>query len=374
MDILTFWNSLGLAHLNFSNVTMMLIGSVFVFLAATNRIRSVILISMGIGMILGNLPALGLESLGLFSEGSIFYTLYQYTMRGVLPSLILLGIGTMINFSVVLAAPRVFILSLASPIALLTVFLIAHLSGFSLGESTAFAMVNSACTAASVFFASIAAPPKVLGIVALVTALYVGWFPQLRPIVVKLMTTGKERRYRVRYLRPVSKKEKIILPIVAILVTGLLAPGAVSLLVMFFLGNLLRESIVAGRIIQSIRGFCFDVLNVLLGVVLGMSIDFASLFSFTTLFLLVVSVMAFVLSIVIGILLAKLINLFAREKMNPLVAAGGPAIMTSTSQMARVLEEEDKTDNSLYQCASAVAVVNFITSIVIGGLILNILV
>lgn len=251
-EFLQVLNTTGFVNFTWGNILMICFGIVFISLAIIKEFEPLLLVPIGFGIIVGNIPGMLEQGLGVVSEGSVLSYLYFGVSKGIYPALIFLGIGAMTDFTTLIANPKLILLGAAAQVGIFGTFLGALLLGFNVLESASIGIIGGADGPTSIFLASKLAP-HLIGPVALAAYSYMALVPVIQPPIMKLLTTPKERLIRMKPPRQVSKKEKIFFPVLTFIVTSLIAPGGVVLLAMLFLGNLLKESGVTERLATTAR-------------------------------------------------------------------------------------------------------------------------
>ncbi|MBT3754655.1 MAG: sodium ion-translocating decarboxylase subunit beta, partial [Candidatus Cloacimonetes bacterium] len=267
-ELVNFFNTTGLAQIQLPYLIMMAVGGLFIYLGIAKDYEPLLLVPIGFGVILGNLP--GTEAYGVYADGSVMNQLYEGVKFGLYPPLIFLGIGAMTDFSTLIANPKLILLGAAAQFGIFATFIGSILLGFNVMESGAIGIIGGADGPTSIFLSTKLAP-HLLGPIAIAAYSYMALVPVIQPPIIKLFTTKKERVIRMKTPRLVTKREKIIFPIVGALVTILIAPGASSLLGMLFFGNLLKESGVTERLARTASNALIDIITILLGLCVGAS-------------------------------------------------------------------------------------------------------
>jgi oxaloacetate decarboxylase beta subunit len=267
-EFLQVLNTTGFINFSWGNVVMILAGIVFIYLAIVKGFEPLLLVPIGFGIVVGNIPGLLEQGLGVVSEGSVLNYLYFGVNKGIYPSLIFLGIGAMTDFSTLIANPKLILLGAAAQVGIFGTFLGALLLGFNVLEAASIGIIGGADGPTSIFLASKLAP-NLIGPIALAAYSYMALVPVIQPPIMKLLTTPKERLIRMKPPRQVSKREKIFFPVITFLVTAIIAPGGAILLAMLFLGNLLKECGVTERLALTARTSLIDIVTVLVGFTVG---------------------------------------------------------------------------------------------------------
>ena len=260
----------GFAGLDFGHAIMIVVGLVFVTLAIAKDYEPLLLVPIGFGIVIGNIPYPAGMPLGVYDQGSVLYYLYFGVKQGIFPPLIFMGIGAMTDFSTMLSNPKLILLGGAAQMGIFITLIGAQGLGFTPLEAGAIGIIGGADGPTAIFLSAKLAP-HLLGAIAVAAYSYMALVPVIQPPIMKLLTTKAERRIRMAPPRKVSKRERILFPVMAFLICALIAPGSISLLGMLFLGNLLKESGVTERLANSARNAMIDIVTILLGISVGAS-------------------------------------------------------------------------------------------------------
>ena len=266
----TFWASTGFANFAFKNLSMIAVGIIFIILAVKKGWEPLLLVPIGFGMIVGNIPFSTGSGIGIYEEGSVLNILYSGVVKGWYPPLIFLGIGAMTDFSSLISNPKLMLLGAAAQVGIFLTFFGAFAIGFTPQESGAIGLIGGADGPTAIFLASKLAP-EMIGTIAVTAYSYMALIPLLQPPVMRLLTTKKERVIRMKPPRAVSKTEKIAFPIIGLILTAFISPSALPLLGMLFLGNLLKESTVTERLAETARFALINSITIILGFTVGAS-------------------------------------------------------------------------------------------------------
>src|SRR6056297_1513510 len=312
------WSTTAFAGLEAGNVVMILIGMVFVYLAIAKHYEPLLLVPIGFGIVVGNIPTVPGMPLGVYDDGSVLQYLYFGVAKGVYPPLIFLGIGAMTDFSTMLSNPKLVLLGAAAQIGVFLTFFGALFLGFSFSEAGAIGIIGGADGPTAIFLAAKLAP-HLLGAIAIAAYSYMALVPVIQPPIMRLLTTREERLIRMKTPRTVSRRERMMFPVIAFLITTLIAPGAIVLLGMLFFGNLLKESTVTERLANTARTALVDIITILLGFSVGASTQADTFLRPESLSIFGLGALAFSIATAGGVLFAKFMNLFLTDKINPLV-------------------------------------------------------
>jgi carboxybiotin decarboxylase len=384
----TFFAFSGFLNITLVHVLMVAVGLVFIFLAIRYEYEPLLLVPIGTGIIIGNMPFMqdaGLQ-LGVYEEGSLMNYLYFGVLKGIYPPLIFLGIGAMTDFSSLISNPRLMLLGAAAQVGIFLTFLGALYLGFALPEAGAIGIIGGADGPTAIFLSSKLADGilllpdgttvrNLIGPIAIAAYSYMALVPVIQPPIMRLLVTRKERIIRMKPPRAVSKLEKILFPIIGLIITALISPGSLPLLGMLFFGNLLKESTVTRRLAETARGSLIDIVTILLGLTVGASTQADVFLTPTSLLIFALGAVSFMIATAGGLLFAKFMNLFLSgdNKINPLIGAAG---VSAVPDSARVVQHEglryDPT-NHLLMHAMAPNVSGVIGSAVAAGILLSFL-
>lgn len=373
MNILVeFLNTTGFMSITLGNVAMILVGVVFIFLAIKKDYEPLLLVPIGMGAIVGNIPTVPGMALSVYDEGSVLQYLYFGVSQGIYPPLIFLGIGAMTDFSTMLSNPRLVLLGAAAQIGVFLTFFGAYWMGFSPEEAGAIGIIGGADGPTSIFLSSKLAP-DLLGPIAIAAYSYMALVPVIQPPIMKLLTTREERLIHMKPPRKVSTREKMIFPVAAFLICTMVAPGAIVLLGMMFFGNLLKESLVTERLAATARSSLIDIVTILLGFCVGASTQADTFITRQSLLIFGLGAISFSVATAGGLLFAKLMNLFLKEKINPLVGAAGVSAVPDSARVVQMVGQQEDPHNFLLMHAMAPNVAGVIGSAVAAGVLWSVL-
>ena len=368
-----FLSASGLAAATWGHGVMILIGIVMIVLAIARRYEPLLLVPIGFGIMLGNIPMMEGDGHGVYDEGSALYYIYAGVREGVFPPLIFLGIGAMTDFSAMLSNPRLVLLGAAAQIGIFLTLLGAMAVGFTPAESGAIAIIGGADGPTAIFLSSKLAP-HLLSMIAIASYSYMALVPIIQPPIMRLFTTRKERLIRMGPPRAVSQREKIIFPIVAFFVAAMIAPDSMVLVGMLFFGNLLKECGVTERLANTARTSMIDIVTILLGFSVGASTQAEAFLSLGSLFIFALGVAAFCIATAGGVLFAKGMNLFVKDKINPLIGAAGVSAVPMAARVAQVEAHREDPRNFLLFHAMAPNVAGVLGSAIAAGILWSVLV
>ncbi len=355
------------------NVLMIAVGAFFLFLAIKKDYEPLLLVPIGFGIIIGNIPfpADANMKIGIYESGSVLHYLYYGVSQGIYPPLIFLGIGAMTDFSALLSNPRLVLLGAAAQVGIFATLLGALALGFSPQEAAAIGIIGGADGPTAIFISSKLAP-HLMGAIAIAAYSYMALVPVIQPPIMRLLTTGKERRIRMKPSRSVPKAEKILFPLVSLLVTTFIAPGALPLLGMLFFGNLLKESGVTERLARTAGTSMIDIVTILLGLTVGASTQAQYFLTKQSIFIFVLGAISFGIATAGGILFAKFMNLFLKEgdKVNPLIGSAGVSAVPDSARVSQQIGRLYDPDNYLLMHAMGPNVAGVIGSATAAGVLL----
>ncbi|TWU65861.1 MULTISPECIES: sodium ion-translocating decarboxylase subunit beta [Crateriforma] len=350
------------------NLIMIVIGMIFIYLAIAKHYEPLLLVPIGFGIVVGNIPSVPGMPLSVYDEGSVLRYLYFGVERGVYPPLIFLGIGAMTDFSTMLSSPKLILLGASAQIGVFLTFLGAIALGFGPNEAGAIGIIGGADGPTAIFLSSRLAP-QLLGAIAIAAYSYMALVPVIQPPIMKLLTTKEERLIRMKPSRQVSTRERILFPIVAFIVCTMLAPGAIVLIGMLFFGNLLKECTVTDRLAATARAAMIDIVTVLLGFCVGASTSAPYFLKRESIMIFALGALAFAIATASGVLFAKLMNLFLKDKINPLIGAAGVSAVPDSARVVHMVGQEADPQNFLLMHAMAPNVAGVIGSAIAAGVL-----
>ena len=384
----TFMKYTGFTNVTIGHVAMIMVGLLFIFLAIKYDYEPLLLVPIGTGVLIGNIPFVldaGLQ-VGIYESGSVLNYLYFGVLKGIYPPLIFLGIGAMTDFSSLISNPRLVLLGAAAQIGIFITFLGALSLGFAGPEAGAIGIIGGADGPTAIFLSSKLANginimadgttvKNLIGPIAIAAYSYMALVPVIQPPIMKLLTSEKERKIRMKPPRAVSKVEKIMFPIIGLLLTTFISPSALPLLGMLFFGNILKESGVTERLANTARNSLIDIVTILLGLTVGASTQADVFLTSESMLIFILGALSFMIATAGGLVFAKVMNLFLKgdNKINPLIGAAG---VSAVPDSARVVQNEGlKADptNHLLMHAMAPNVSGVIGSAVAAGILLSFL-
>ena len=370
-----FWQYTGFANCAVQNLVMIAIGIAFITVGIVKEWEPLLLVPIGFGMIIGNIPMFPGLNIGIYEDGSVLNILYQGVRQGWYPPLIFLGIGAMTDFSALISQPRLILIGAAAPTGISGAYLLALLLGFSPNEAGAIGIIGGADGPTAIFLSSKLAP-DLMGAIAVSAYSYMALVPVIQRPIMMALTSKKERLIRMPSPRQVSQKEKIIFPVIGFLTTAFIVPSGLPLLGMLFFGNLLKESGVTRRLAETARGPLVDVVTILIGLTVGASTQADKFLSGKSILIFGLGLLSFVIATTCGVLFVKLINLFIRDpkkKINPLIGNAGVSAVPDAARVSEVAGRETDPGNHLLMHAMGPNVAGVIGSAVAAGILLSFL-
>lgn len=372
--IASFWKFTGFYNCGWENLVMLAVGCFFVWLAIKKNFEPLLLVPIGFGMLIGNIPFQSGMEIGIYEEGSVLNILYNGVEKGWYPPLIFLGIGAMTDFSALLANPKLMIIGACAQFGIFGAYMLALLCGFDPLSAGCVAIIGGADGPTAIFTTS-KLNPELLGAVAVSAYSYMALIPLIQPPLMRLFTTEKERRIKMKPARVVSQNEKIIFPVVGLLLTCFVVPSGIPLLGMLFFGNLLRESGVTTRLAKTASNAMTDIVTILLGLTVGASTQADKFLTVDTLLIFGLGFAAFIIASSAGVLSVKLFNLLLRpgKKINPLIGNAGVSAVPMAARISNNLGLEYDPSNYLLMHAMGPNVAGVIGSAVAAGVLLSFL-
>ena len=369
-----FWQFTGFANCTWQHLAMIAIGIVFITLGIVKEWEPMLLVPIGFGIVIGNIPLFPGLNIGVYEDGSVLNTLYQGVRQGWYPPLIFLGIGAMTDFSALISQPRLMLIGAAAQMGIFGAYLLALAFGFSPNEAGAIGIIGGADGPTAIFLSSKLAP-ELMGAIAVSAYSYMALVPVIQKPIMLLLTTKKERLIEMPKPRVVSQKEKIIFPIVGFICTAFIVPSGLPLLGMLFFGNLLKESGVTRRLANTAGGPLIDVVTTLIGLTVGASTQADKFLTGNSLKIFALGLVSFIIATTCGVLFVKVWNLFLRpeRKINPLIGNAGVSAVPDSARVSEVVGREANPNNHLLMHAMAPNVAGVIGSAVAAGILLGFL-
>ena len=388
--LFNFYEFSGFANVTWGHIIMMIVGLFFIFLAIRYNFEPLLLIPIGIGILIGNVPMFQAVDfnlqLGVYEPGSVMNYLYKGVVQGWYPPLIFLGIGAMTDFSSLISNPKLMLLGAAAQIGIFLTFLGALWLGFAPPEAGAIGIIGGADGPTAIFLSSKLANginvlangetvKNLIGPIAIAAYSYMALVPVIQPPVIKLLTSKRERKMKMKPLRAVSKTEKIIFPLIGLLLTAYIAPTSLPLLGMLFFGNLLKESGVTNRLANVASNSLIDTINILLGITVGASTQADVFLTLSSIKIFGLGAGSFIIATAGGVLGAKLMNVFLKKenKINPMIGASGVSAVPDSARVVQHMGLKEDPTNHLLMHAMAPNVSGVIGSAVGAGILLSFL-
>lgn len=364
-----------LLHFDWRQLVMWLIGGVLIFLAIKKKMEPTLLLPMGFGAILANLPLSGavnqINGEGEIEEGVLDVLFGMGIANELFPLLLFIGIGAMIDFSPLLSNPKLMFFGAAAQFGIFFTLSMASLFGFELKDAASIAIIGAADGPTSIFVSQ-QLGSNYTGAIMVAAYSYMALVPIIQPPFIKLLTTHKERRIRMEYSgKKVSKLTKILFPIVVTVIAGLVAPKAVALVGFLMFGNLIRECMVLDSLSETASNVLANLVTLLLGLTVATKMQADQFLQLKTLLILGLGLIAFIFDTVGGVLFAKVINLFAKKKINPMIGAAGISAFPMSGRVVHKLGLEEDNQNFLLMHSIGVNVSGQIASVIAGGLVLS---
>ncbi len=353
---------------DYRQIIMIVVGSVFVYLGTAKKYEPLLLVPIGFGILVGNIPFFKGFGLGIYEPNSVLHYLYFGVTTGLYPSIIFLGLGAMTDFSSLLARPILMLLGAAAQMGIFFTLLGALALGFLPKEAASIAIIGGADGPTSIFLTAKLAP-HLIGPIAIAAYSYMALIPVIQPPIMRLLTTRKERLIRMPELRNVSKKELVIFPALAVLLCCFLAPASIPLLGMFFFGNFLKECGVTDRLAQTARTSIIDTATILLGLTVGASTQGDVFLTPKSVGIFALGAVAFSIATASGIIFAKIMNLFLKEKINPLLGASGVSAVPGSAREVHLMGQSEDPENYLLMHAMACNSSGVIGSAICAGVL-----
>lgn len=374
--ITQFFRYTAFANMTTGHIVMIAVGLIFIYLAITKEYEPLLLVPIGFGILIGNIPFLQEANLqlGVYEPGSVMNYLYFGVIKGVYPPLIFLGIGAMTDFSTLLSNPKLILLGAAAQLGIFGAYMLALLLGFIPEQAAAIGIIGGADGPTAIFLSSKLAP-ELMGAIAVSAYSYMALVPVIQPPIMKLLTNDKERRIRMKPPRSVSKTEKVMFPIVGLLLTTFITPSALPLLGMLFFGNLLKESGVTKRLADTAKGPLIDIVTILIGITVGASTQATTFLTASSIGIFGLGALSFMIATFGGVVFAKVMNLFLSDenKINPLIGNAGVSAVPDSARVSQVIGLQYDKTNHLLMHAMAPNVAGVIGSAVAAGILMSFL-
>ena len=365
----------GFANATWGNLIMILVGCLLLWLAIKKDFEPLLLVPIGLGIILGNIPfrAAGLE-IGLYEDNSVLNIFYQGVRQGWYPPLVFLGIGAMTDFSALIANPKLILIGAAAQFGIFGAYMAALAMGFEPNQAAGIAIIGGADGPTAIFLSS-KVSPNLMGAIAVCAYSYMALVPVIQPFIMRILTTKKERLIRMKPARSVSKTEKILFPILGLIVTTFIVPSGLPLLGMLFFGNLLKECGKTNRLVDTATNSLNNAVVILLGLTVGCSTQASEFLTIKTVFIFAVGACAFIIATASGVCFVKVMNLFLPKdsKINPLIGNAGVSAVPMAARISNNLGLEYDRKNFLLMHAMGPNVAGVIGSAVAAGVLISVL-
>jgi sodium ion-translocating decarboxylase beta subunit len=344
--LLGTWYTTGIANFDWRVVIMWAIGCFFLYLAIKKNFEPLLLLPIGFGIFIVNFPLVPLMGYTPEGQGQLIRIFYHYGLEWeVIPCVIFLGLGALTDFGPLIANPKTLLIGAGAQLGVFITFTGTVLAGFTLKEAASVGIIGGADGPTTIYLTQMLAP-QLLGPNALAAYSYMAMVPLIQPPIMRLLTTDKERTIKMRQLRPVSKTEKMIFPLVGALIIALLVPSVIPLMGMFMFGNLMKESGVVGRLTETAQNALMNIVTIFLGISVGATMEAHKFLSYRPLLIFGLGIVDFMVCTAGGILTVKVMNLFLKEKMNPLIGSAGVSAVPMSARVSQVWGQ--KYDRSNY--------------------------
>lgn len=364
-QILEFIKTTGYVNITLGEIIMLIIACILMYLAIVKEYEPLLLVPISFGMILANIPLAN-----LMEEGGFLYWLYQGVKLDIYPPIIFLGVGAMTDFGPLIANPKSLLLGAAAQFGIFTTFLGASLLGFNFKEAASIGIIGGADGPTAIFLSSKLAP-HLLGAIAVAAYSYMALVPIIQPPIMRLLTTKKERSVKMEQLRPVSKTEKIIFPIIVTILSTLLVPSAAALIGCLMLGNLFRECGVVDRLSKTVQNELINIVTIFLGVTVGATASAENFLRVQTILILILGLIAFSIGTAAGVLLGKLMYKLSGGKINPLIGSAGVSAVPMAARVSQVVAQEENPGNFILMHAMGPNVSGVLGSAIVAGVLLS---
>ena len=361
----------GFANITVGHLVMILVGLAFLYLAISRNFEPMLLVPIGFGILVGNIPFTPGMEIGIYEDGSVLNYLYFGVIKGVYPPLIFLGIGAMTDFSALISNPKLMLVGAAAQFGIFITYMGALALGFNAAEAGAIGIIGGADGPTAIFLTSKLAP-DLLGAISISAYSYMALVPVIQPPVMRLLTTKKERLIRMKPPRQVSTTEKILFPIIGLLLTTFVVPSAIPLLGTLFFGNLLKECGVTKRLANTASGSMTDIVTILLGFTVGASTQATTFLTPKSIYIFIMGAFAFFVASACGVLFVKFFNLFLPKdaKINPLIGNAGVSAVPAAARVSQEMGQKYDKSNYLLMHAMGPNVAGVIGSAVAAGVLL----
>ncbi|MFI3262570.1 MAG: sodium ion-translocating decarboxylase subunit beta [Rikenellaceae bacterium] len=364
----------GFANAEWGHLAMIVVGLFFIYLGIAKHFEPMLLVPIGFGILVGNIPFHPGLQVGIYEDGSVLNYFYFGVVKGLYPPLIFLGIGAMTDFSTLISNPKLMLIGASAQFGIFAAYMIALQLGFSGAEAGAIGIIGGADGPTAIFLSSKLAP-DLMGAIAISAYSYMALVPVIQPPIMKALTTAKERVIKMRPPRAVSHTEKVLFPLIGLLLTCFLVPSGIPLLGMLFFGNLIKESGVTKRLAVTASGPLIDIVTILLGITVGASTQATTFLTPKSLGIFFLGALSFVIATTTGVLFVKFFNLFLKEgnKINPLIGNAGVSAVPDSARVSQEVGLKYDRTNYLLMHAMGPNVAGVIGSAVAAGILLGFL-
>lgn len=373
-QLVQFLGYTGFANVTWGHIAMICVGLIFVFLGIRFEFEPLLLVPIGFGMVVGNIPFYPGLKIGVYEDGSVLHILYHGVQNGWYPPLIFLGIGAMTDFSALLSNPKLMLVGASAQVGIFAAYMGAMALGFNPAEAGAIGIIGGADGPTAIFLSSQLAP-HLMGAIAVAAYSYMALVPVIQPPIMRMLTTDKERRIRMKAPRKVSQLEKILFPVVGFIFCCFIVPSGLPLLGMLFFGNLLKESGVTKRLSDTASNAIVNICTLLIGITVGASTEATTFLSGKSLLIFALGACSFIVATFFGVCFVKFMNLFLKEgnKINPLIGNSGVSAVPDAARVSNTVGLEYDKTNYLLQHAMGPNVAGVVGSAVAAGILLGFL-
>jgi len=371
--LIQFLTNTGYYLADYRHIIMLLVGSTFVYLGTAKQFEPLLLVPIGYGILVGNVPFFKGFGLGIYESNSVLHYLYFGVTSGLYPSIVFLGLGAMTDFSSLLARPKLMLLGAAAQMGIFFTLLSALALGFLPKEAASIAIIGGADGPTSIFLTAKLAP-HLIGPIAIAAYSYMALIPVIQPPIMRLLTTRKERLIHMSELRQVSKKERVIFPVIGMILCCYLAPASIPLLGTFFFGNFMKECGVTERLVKTARTAIIDIATIFLGFTVGASTQGDVFLTGKSVGIFLLGAIAFSIATASGVIFAKIMNLFLKDKINPLLGAAGVSAVPGSAREVHLVGQHEDPTNYLLMHAMACNSSGVIGSAICAGILWSFLV
>jgi sodium ion-translocating decarboxylase beta subunit len=371
--LIQFLTNTGYYLADYRHIFMLLVGSTFVYLGTAKQYEPLLLVPIGFGILVGNVPFFKGFGLGIYEPNSVLHYLYFGVTTGLYPSIVFLGLGAMTDFSSLLARPKLMLLGAAAQMGIFFTLLSALALGFLPKEAASIAIIGGADGPTSIFLTAKLAP-HLIGPIAIAAYSYMALIPVIQPPIMRLLTTRKERLIHMSELRQVSKKERVVFPVIGMILCCYLAPASIPLLGTFFFGNFMKECGVTERLVKTARTAIIDIATIFLGFTVGASTQGDVFLTGKSVGIFLLGAVAFSIATASGVIFAKIMNLFLKDKINPLLGAAGVSAVPGSAREVHLVGQQEDPTNYLLMHAMACNSSGVIGSAICAGILWSFLV